>query len=152
MFWLLFCIFLLACLGAAATGGLFPPGPWYDALKKPTWTPPNWVFPVTWMVLYLCMAGAGARVAVADGNGLAMALWAMQIAFNSLWTPVFFGLQKIKAGMAVIGVLWLSVLAAMLALWQVDALAGVLFAPYLVWVTIAAALNASVWRLNPDAA
>ncbi len=152
MFWLLFCIFLLACLGAAATGGLFPPGPWYDALKKPTWTPPNWVFPVTWMVLYLCMAGAGARVAVADGNGLAMALWAMQIAFNSLWTPVFFGLQKIKAGMAVIGVLWLTVFAAMLALWQVDALAGALFAPYLVWVSIAAALNASVWRLNPDAA
>ncbi len=152
MFWLLFCIFLLACLGAAATGGLFPPGPWYDALKKPTWTPPNWVFPVTWMVLYLCMAGAGARVAVAEGNGLAMALWAMQIAFNSLWTPVFFGLQKIKAGMAVISVLWLTVFAAMLALWQVDALAGALFAPYLVWVSIAAALNASVWRLNPDAA
>lgn len=152
MFWLLFCIFLLACLGAAATGGLFPPGPWYDALKKPSWTPPNWVFPVTWMVLYLCMAGAGARVAVTDGNGLAMALWAMQIAFNSLWTPVFFGLQKIKAGMAVIGILWLTVLATMLALWQVDSLAGLLFAPYLLWVTIAAALNASVWRLNPEAA
>ena len=152
MFWLIFCIFLAACFGAGASGGMFPPGPWYRALNKPTWTPPNWVFPVTWTLLYGCMAFAGARAAVAPGNGIAMAAWALQISLNALWTPVFFGLRQIRLGMAIIGALWLTVFGAMLALWQVDWLAGLLFVPYLIWVTIAAALNASVWRLNPEEA
>ncbi len=104
------------------------------------------------MVLYVCMAFAGARAAMISGNGLAMALWGMQIALNGLWTPVFFGLRNIRMGMAVIGVLWLTVFSAMLALWQVDMIAGLLFVPYLVWVTIAAALNASVWNLNREEA
>ncbi|MEO0633383.1 MAG: TspO/MBR family protein [Pseudomonadota bacterium] len=152
MFWLLFCLFLVACLGAGATGGLFPPGPWYRALNKPSWTPPDWVFPVTWFALYICMAVAGARVALADGNAVAMALWAVQIAFNGLWTPVFFGLKQIRVGMAVIVALWLTVLATMLALGRVDSVAGWLFAPYLMWVSIAAALNWQVWRMNPEEA
>jgi tryptophan-rich sensory protein len=152
MFWLLFCVFFAACLGAGVTGGLFSPGPWYRGLKKPWFTPPDWVFPVTWMVLYLCMALAGARAAMADNNGVAMAFWALQIAFNGLWTPVFFGLKQIRLGMVVVSFLWLAVLSAMLALWQVDWIAGALFVPYLIWVSIAAALNAAVWRLNPDMA
>lgn len=152
MFWLLFAIFLLACAGAGMTGGLFPPGPWYRGLRKPVWTPPDWVFPVTWTLLYLCMAAAGARAAMAPDNGIAMACWALQIAFNGLWTPVFFGLRKIRLGMAVVAMLWLTVLGATVALWQVDWIAGALFVPYLVWVTIASALNAAVWRLNPDEA
>ena len=152
MFWLLFTIFLLACIGAGTTGGLFPPGPWYRTLSKPSWTPPDWVFPVTWTTLYICMAVAGARVAMLPDNGIAMALWSLQIALNGLWTPVFFGLQNIRLGMAVVGALWVSVALAMAALWQMDQIAGLLFAPYLLWVTIAAALNAAVWRLNPDQA
>ena len=152
MFWLLFCIFFAACLGAGVTGGLFPPGPWYRGLAKPWFTPPDWVFPVTWMVLYLCIAVAGARVAMLEGAGIALAFWALQIAFNGLWTPVFFGLQNIRLGMAVVSFLWLAVLSTMVSLWQVDTLAGVLFVPYLIWVSIAAALNAGVWRLNPEAA
>lgn len=149
MFWILFCIFLAACLAAGSTGGLFPPGPWYRNLNKPSWTPPDWVFPVTWTTLYLCMAAAGARVALAPDNAIAMALWSLQIALNGLWTPVFFGLKRIRLGMVVLMALWVSVAATLLALWQVDMIAGLLFVPYLVWVSIAAALNASVWRLNP---
>lgn len=134
------------------TGGLFPPGAWYRSLNKPSWTPPDWVFPVTWTTLYLCMSTAGARVAMLDGAGLALALWGLQIAFNGLWTPVFFGLRKIRLGMTVLVALWLSVAACLVALWQVDWLAGLLFAPYLLWVTIAGALNLAVWRLNPEEA
>lgn len=152
MFWILFCIFLAACLGAGATGGLFPPGPWYRSLNKPSWTPPDWIFPLTWMILYVCMATAGARAGMTEGNGIAMAFWALQISFNGLWTPVFFGLRNIRIAMAIILVLWLTVFGAMVALWQVDAIAGILFIPYLVWVTIAAALNAAVWNLNREAA
>ncbi|MGJ8603643.1 MAG: tryptophan-rich sensory protein TspO [Marivita sp.] len=152
MFWLLFSIFLTACIAAGSTGGLFSPGPWYRNLAKPSWTPPDWVFPVVWTTLYLCMATAGARVAMLPDNGVAMAFWALQVALNSLWTPVFFGLKKIKLGMVVLTALWLSVAATMVALWQVDMVSGMLFIPYLIWVSIAGALNASVWRLNPDEA
>ncbi len=152
MFWLLFGIFLIACLGAGLTGGLFPPGPWYRKLEKPWFTPPDWVFPVTWMVLYICMAVAGARIAMAENNGVAMAFWALQIAFNGLWTPVFFGIRNIRIGMAVVSFLWLAVLGCILVMWPVDTIAALLFLPYLLWVTIAAALNAEVWRLNPDMA
>ncbi|WP_338548739.1 tryptophan-rich sensory protein TspO [Roseovarius phycicola] len=152
MSWLVFGIFLVACLSAGATGGLFPPGKWYEGLSKPAWTPPNWVFPVAWTTLYLCMAAAGARAAVRPDNSVAMALWALQIALNGLWTPVFFGLQRIKLGLVVLIGLWLSVFFGMIALWQVDWIAGLLFVPYLAWVSTAGALNYSVMRLNPEAA
>jgi len=152
MFWIYFAIFFMACVGAGATGGLFPPGPWYRSLNKPSWTPPDWVFPVTWTTLYVCMSLAGAMAASAENGGLALALWSMQIAFNGLWTPVFFGLRQLRLGMAVLAVLWLSVAATMVALWALDWRAGALFAPYLLWVTIAGALNWSVWQLNPEEA
>ena len=97
------------------------------------------------------MAGAGARAAISPDNGLAMALWALQIALNGLWTPVFFGLRKMRLGLVVLMALWASVAASMVALWMVDWVAGVLFVPYLVWVTVAGALNLSVIRLNPSA-
>lgn len=151
MDWLIFGIFLLACLGAGMTGGLFPPGEWYEALRKPSWTPPNWLFPVTWTTLYLFMATAGARVAVKPDNGVAMALWSLQIALNGLWTPVFFGLKKLAGGMVVLVALWASVAATLWALWQVDLISGLLFVPYLLWVSVAGALNLAVWRMNPGA-
>ncbi|MEL7252985.1 MAG: TspO/MBR family protein [Pseudomonadota bacterium] len=152
MFWLLFSIFLAACAAAGAMGAIFPPGEWYERLEKPSWTPPNWMFPLAWTTLYLLMAAAGARVGVLPGNGVALALWSLQIAVNALWTPVFFGLQKLKAGLFVLIALWLSVAATMVALWMVDTWAGLMFVPYLAWVTVAGALNWSVMRLNPDAA
>ena len=147
MFTVFFLIFLAACFSAGATGAMFPPGTWYRALSKPAWTPPDWLFPVAWTTLYLCMSLAGARVAVLDGAGLALALWALQIAINTLWTPVFLGLRRIRDGMMV---LTMAVFATMLALWSVDTIAGLLFLPYLAWVSTAAALNFSVMRLNPE--
>ncbi len=150
MIWICFAIFLTACFAAGSTGQLFPPGKWYEALKKPWFTPPNWLFPVAWTTLYICMAAAGARVAVSPDNGIAMALWSLQIACNGLWTPVFFGLRRMKLGFVVLSGLWLSVALTMVALWQVDWIAGLLFVPYLTWVSVAACLNYSVMRLNPS--
>lgn len=152
MDWLLFLIFFAACAAAGATGAMFPPGAWYKTLKKPSFTPPDWVFPVAWTSLYVCMSVAGARAGATEGGHYALALWALQIAVNALWSPVFFGLRKIKAGMWIVLALWVSVAACMVALWQVDWIAGALFAPYLLWCTIASALNAEIWRLNPDEA
>lgn len=152
MFILAFAIFAAACAAAGATGAMFPPGAWYDRLQKPRWTPPSWMFPVAWTTLYICMSAAGALAVTTGESGFALALWGLQIALNTLWTPVFFGLRRIRAGMVVLVALWLAVAASTLALWAVTPLAGLLFLPYLAWVTVAAALNWSVLRLNPDIA
>lgn len=146
----LFFTFLAACGAAAATGALFSPGAWYRSLHKPVWTPPDWLFPVAWTTMYLCMSAAAARVAVLPDAGQALALWSVQIAFNALWTPVFFGLKRMGAGLVVVLCLWVAVALTLVALWRLDWIAGLLFAPYLTWVTVASALNATVWRMNPQ--
>ena len=148
-FWL-FLIFFLACCAAGTTGAMFPPGSWYESLKKPSWVPPNWAFPVSWSSIYLLMSFAGARVAGEEGSGLAMAFWAMQIAFNTLWTPIFFGLRRLRDALPVMAMLWIAVAGCLYSHWQVDLWAGLAFVPYLLWVTVAGALNFSVWRLNPE--
>ncbi len=135
-------------MAAGLTGSLFPPGQWYSELNKPIWVPPNWVFPVAWPILYLCMSYSGATLASIDGAGSALALWALQIALNTLWTPVFFGLENIKVGLIVIFLLLISVAMCTYVFWMYSFLSGMLFLPYLAWVTFAAALNMAVFRLN----
>jgi translocator protein len=151
----LFFTYLAACGAAAATGAMFQPGDWYRGLSKPVWTPPDWVFPVAWTFLYLSMSYAAARVAALSGTtpgtGQALAFWSVQIALNTLWTPIFFGLRKMKAGLVVVGLLWLAVGATMIAFFRIDWIAGALMVPYLVWATIATALNRSVLVRNPGA-
>ena len=147
--WLFF-IFLAATFAAGATGAMFPTGSWYKSLNKPSWVPPNWVFPVAWTSIYLLMSFAGARVAPMEGSQYALAFWALQIAFNTLWTPVFFGKRDLKGSLPIMVGLWLSVLGAMITHWQMDTLAGLAFVPYMAWVTVAAALNLSMWQLNKD--
>jgi len=150
MDFLLFAIFLLACAAAGTTGAMFPPGEWYKKLEKPWFTPPDWMFPLAWTSIYLLISFAGARAAVIEDNAYAMAFWAAQAGFSTLWTPVFFGLRRFKASLGVMGFLWVSVLAATISHFSVDTWAGLAFVPYLVWVTVAAALNIAIWRLNPD--
>ena len=148
MFWLDFLVFLFACMAAGLTGSLFPPGKWYSELNKPVWTPPNWVFPVAWPILYLLMSYSGATLANLESAGSALALWALQISLNTLWTPVFFGLKNIKIGLIIILLLLISVAVSTYVFWLYSFLSGLLFLPYLAWVTFAAALNTAVFRLN----
>jgi benzodiazapine receptor len=150
MDYLVFATYLAACGAAAATGAVFSPGPWYRGLKKPVWTPKDWMFPVVWTALYFFMAGAATIASQVEGSRVALAFWALQIALNTLWTPIFFGLRRIRAGMLVMTFLWLAVLATTVSLAMVSTLAGLLFAPYLLWVTVAGALNFWVMRNNAD--
>ncbi len=150
MDWMLFLTFLAACGAAGATGSMFEPGKWYEGLDKPVWTPPGIVFPLVWITVYIAIAYAAMRIALLDGAGQALAFWAAQIAFNTLWSPVFFGLKRMRAAMAILCFLWVSVAATMFSFWVLDPVAGALFAPYLLWVSIAGALNFSVLRRNPQ--
>ena len=148
----LFPLYLLICAVPATAGYLFKPGAWYRNLSLPSWTPPDILFPVIWAVLYLLMSLAAARVAGQPDNDLALGLWALQIIVSTLWSATFFGLHRIRLGVAVICVLWVAVLATTLAFLRHDTIAAALMIPYLAWGTFALALNVSVLLRNPDAA
>ena len=149
MAWLFFPVFLAACGAAGATGALFSPGAWYRGLDKPAWTPPDRAFPVAWTLIYVAIAAAAARVAALPGSQWALALWALQIALNTLWTPVFFGLHRIRLGLVVLGALIVAVIVALPVFWRLDAVAGALLLPYLGWLGLAFALNLAILRRNP---
>jgi len=121
---------------------------WYESLVKPSFTPPNWLFPVAWTIIYLLLAWAGYRLTLIPGSEMVLALWAAQIALNTLWTPVFFGAHRLLAGMVIIVLLWLTVAAMVLLAVRLDLITGLILFPYLVWLCVAAALNFSILRNN----
>ncbi|WP_337877037.1 TspO/MBR family protein [Elioraea sp.] len=147
-------LFLLACFAAATTGAVFRPGPWYDRLDKPSWTPPDWAFPVAWTLLYIAIGVAPWlvwRAAGLAGAALPLAVWAVQLALNAAWSWLFFGLRRMDLAFAEVVALWLSI-ALMIALFlPISVTAGLLMVPYLVWVSFAAVLNLAVWQRNKDA-
>ncbi|MGY3173882.1 benzodiazapine receptor [Pseudomonas sp. TE12234] len=143
-----FYIFLLACGAAASTGIFFKPGQWYEFLAKPGFTPPNWAFPVAWSIIYLLLAWAGYRLSQISGSQVVLALWAAQIALNTLWTPVFFGAQRIFASMVILTLLWLVVAVMVVMTLRLDVITGLILFPYLAWLCVAAALNFSIMRNN----
>jgi len=143
-------IFTLLTFAAASTGAIFKPDTWYKNLNKPRWTPPNIVFPIVWTLLYIMIAAAGWLVWREPNNGLALAFWALQWVFNASWSWLFFGRRRMDLGFADICLLWASAAGFILAAWPVSPLAALLFVPYLIWVSIAAALNLTVWRLNAE--
>jgi benzodiazapine receptor len=143
--------FIAACALAALTGALFRPGVWYERLAKPAWRPPNWLFAPVWSLLYLMIAVSGWlvwREAGVSGAAGALAIYALQLGLNAAWTPVFFGLHRIGLGFATICLLWLGIVATIVAFYPVSAPAALLLLPYLAWVTFAAALNYAIWRVN----
>jgi translocator protein len=133
---------------AAASGAVFQTGPWYEALNKPWWTPPNWVFPVAWTVLYLMIAVAGWLAWRADGFGSAVAIWGVGLILNALWSYIMFGRQDILMALVGVAALWLATAAFIWATWNVEPRAAYIFSPYLAWVSFAAALNYAVWQMN----
>ncbi|KPY62097.1 tryptophan-rich sensory protein TspO [Pseudomonas syringae] len=143
-----FFIFLLACCAAGATGIIFKPGAWYESLEKPSFTPPDWAFPVAWTTIYLLLAWAGYRLTLIPGSEIVLALWAAQIALNTLWTPVFFGANRLVAAMVILVLLWVVVAAMIVMALQLDIITGLILFPYLVWLSVAAALNFSILRHN----
>lgn len=143
--------FALLALVAASSGAFFKPGEWYRQLRKPSWTPPSWVFGAVWSVLYVMIAIAGWLVWRIEPGGAAVWLWGLQLVLNGLWSGIFFGRRRIDWAMFEIALLWFAIAAFMAAAADVSAPAAILFVPYLIWVTIASTLNWSVYRLNATA-
>jgi translocator protein len=149
--WLGLAVWLAVTFVAAFIGSRFEPGAWYDGLHKPPWNPPDWVFGPVWTVLYILMGVAAWLVWKTSGWDRArgaLSLYLIQVALNAAWSWIFFGLQRPGLALAEIVVLWLAIGATLLAFRRHVPLAAWLLAPYLAWVTFAAVLNLSLWRLN----
>jgi benzodiazapine receptor len=140
---------------AAAIAGLasINAGLFYRQLTLPGWAPPATVFGPVWTVLYAMMAIAAWLVWRAGGFSAsrgALSLFLIQLAVNALWSWLFFAWHRGGLAFADIVVLWVLLLATIVAFWRVRPLAGALLIPYLLWVSFAAVLNFSVWQLNPQ--
>lgn len=126
---------------------------WYPTLVKPSFNPPNWLFAPVWSTLYVIMGIAAGLVwhemdrqkeLVKKG----LIYFAIQLALNALWSFLFFGLHNPLLALIEIALLWLMIYETFVQFNKVNKIAGYLFIPYLMWVTFALALNASIWWLN----
>jgi translocator protein len=147
--WLGLLVWIAVPFVAAAVGARATDPAWYLELERPAWAPPAWLFSPVWTALYLLMGFAAWRVWRRSGfAGGALPLFLTQLALNAAWSWLFFGLRRPDLAFAEIVVLWAFILATLVAFWRRERLAGLLLAPYLLWVTYAAALNLALWRMN----
>jgi translocator protein len=127
-------------------------GTWYAQLDKPWFTPPGWVFGPVWTALYVMMGIAAflvwERRQEYSGALTALAAYAVQLVLNLSWSLVFFGLESPVGGLIVIVVLLAAIVATMILFWPISRVASLLLVPYLLWVSFATVLNASIWIMN----
>lgn len=125
---------------------------WYAGIEKPSFTPPGWIFGPVWTILYLMMGTALYLVWRRwDGSPAvrtALAVFGVQLLLNGLWSLLFFGMRNPLAGLIEIVALWAAILATIALFWRISRPAGALLMPYALWVTFAAVLNWSLYRLN----
>ena len=136
---------LLSQLFSGGTGGGF-----FEALEQPPLSPPGWVFPVAWTLLYALMGIAAYRVysSGAKNRAGALALYGAQLFVNFLWPIVFFRFESIGGALALLILLFVLVLLTAVRFFQIDRAAGLLLLPYLLWLSFALYLNIGLYFLN----
>lgn len=150
--WIVLALFVIICLAVGLGAGWATQQSvtdWYPTLVKPSWNPPNWVFGPVWTLLYIMMAVAGWLV-WRNGTDVkpALTLFFSQLALNFAWSFLFFGARSPWLGLVGIAMLLLAVATTTFVFWRITKPAGLLFVPYLAWVTFASLLNLTIWRLN----
>jgi benzodiazapine receptor len=148
-------ISLLVCLAAGFIGSLatmksIPT--WFAGLNKPSFSPPNYLFGPVWTALYIMMAVAAflvwRRGFETGPVKIALIVFGVQLILNILWSVLFFGMRMPGLAFAEIVLLWISILTAIILFGKASPAAAWLLAPYILWVSFAAVLNYSLWRLN----
>lgn len=141
-----------AALGVAAVGSTVTDlGPWYTALRQPSWSPPSWAFPVGWTTVYVFTVAAGVtawRAARAHERTGLLGLFAFNAFLNILWSLIFFRLHRPDWALVEVAVFWLSIIMLIAFAARRSTPARLLLLPYLAWVSFASALNAAVVTLN----
>ena len=143
---------VVVCEAAGVAGSVFTISAipsWYADLQKPWFTPPNWLFAPVWLTLYFLM---GATLYLLWGkrpqSKVALAAFGVQLVLNVAWSAVFFGAHELFYGFVIISALWLAILVTVALSYRVSRAAVALLIPYILWVTIASALNYFVWVVN----
>lgn len=128
--------------------------PWFDALVKPAWFPPGWLFPVAWTALYVMLGVAIAMILDARGargRPLAIGLFVIQLLLNFAWSPTFFAMHQVTLALWLIVAMLILATATAMAFARIRKVAAWLMAPYLAWLSFATVLNYEMDRLNPGA-
>jgi len=149
-------IFVATCLGVGFVSGFATQAgvdTWFPTLEKPFFNPPNWIFAPVWSLLYALMGVAAGRVwdridFERDKVKTALIFFWIQLALNALWSFLFFYFHNPLLALVEIVLLWLMIYETYAKFKGIDKVAGLLFIPYLVWVSFATILNASLWWLN----
>jgi tryptophan-rich sensory protein len=133
-------------------GSMTDTGPWYQALNKPSWQPPGWLFGPAWTLIFACVA-LGATAAWRDAPSERKRSWLiLLLCINALlnvgWSFLFFQMQRPDLALIEVAVFWASILALIVYTLPYSRRAALYFAPYLAWVSFAAVLNWSVVSLN----
>ena len=125
---------------------------WYREIKKPSFTPPSWVFAPAWTILYALMGTAFYLIWTCPAScavrHAAMSLFLVQLVVNALWSFLFFRMHRLILALVDLALLWVLVLALTVIFWKIDLAAGILLIPYAAWVSFAMILNYAVWRMN----
>ena len=127
---------------------------WFDALVKPDWTPPGWVFPVVWTTLYIMLGLVLAMLLHARGahnRGLALGLFLTQLILNFFWSPLFFGAHQVSLALILILTILVLAIGATFAIAPIRKQAAWMMVPYMVWLSLASLLTFQIDQMNPDA-
>ena len=148
-------LLVIICLSIGYASGIVTQNgieTWYSTLEKPSFNPPNWVFAPVWTILYICIGIAGGIIwHQIDRNPLvkkALLFFTIQLLLNALWSFLFFGLKNPLIALIEIILLLLVIYETYIIFTKINKIAGYLFIPYLLWVSFATILNASIWWLN----
>lgn len=150
---LIACIVLCLAIGTAGSYFTQPEIPtWYASLAKPAWTPPNIVFPIAWTTLYVLIALSlwllWDRVAPSPARSTALGWFAVQLALNAIWSPIFFGAHATVTALIVIVLLFVAIVMTIRATLPLNRIAAWLLVPHALWVAYASSLNAGIVAMN----
>ena len=124
----------------------------FDQMNKPPLSPPGWLFPVVWTILYLLMGFASWLVLISDQPKAqiksALKVYGLQLAVNFFWSIIFFSLQRYLLAFFWLLLLWVLIIVTMVRFYRIRELAGELLLPYFLWVTFAGYLNFAIYLLN----
>jgi len=124
----------------------------FARLEQPPLSPPGWLFPVVWTILYLLMGLASWLVLTSghDREDIQNALWlyGVQLVVNFFWSIWFFGLSMYLFAFVWLILLWLLIIGTTVQFYRIDPRAGLLMIPYVLWVTFAGYLNFAIYLLN----
>ena len=121
----------------------------FDDLKQPVLSPPGWLFPVVWTVLYILMGIASWLIVISgEPNEEALKTYRDQLFFNFFWSIIFFNMERYLLALIWLVMLWILILYTIVRFSRISKMAGLLMIPYLIWVTFAGYLNFMIWQLN----